>query len=116
MIGSEGAITRIEMGVLAETWNSARHPVRGPVHHAREWHTRRAEQPYRLGRVDQPCIWRLRARQDGRLAQALAELLRQPADAGLRSTHVERTRRHGAMIERAEHELVGVALPDDIDV
>ena len=40
--------------------------------------------------VDQPRVGRLRALEDGLLAEALAELLREPAHAGRRAADVER--------------------------
>jgi hypothetical protein len=48
MIGSEGAITCIEMGVLAKARHAAGDPVGGPVDHACQRHARLSEQPDRF--------------------------------------------------------------------
>src|SRR4030081_997265 len=112
---SESAIARIVMCVLAEARQSARDPVRGPIDELDQRHAGITEQTRRLGGVDEPAFARLDAAEDWRLAQPLAEALRQPANAhGLRPADVERARRHRAMAERAQHHAVGVALPDHV--
>src|SRR5258708_17712729 len=116
MIGSEGAIACIEMCVLAEARHAARDPVGCPVDHACQRHVGLSEQPDRFRDVDQPGVGRFRALEDRILAEALAELIGEPTDAGRRAADVERARRHRTMIERAQDELVGVALPDHVDV
>src|SRR5262245_35635572 len=65
--GSECAITRIEMGVLAEARQSASDPIRLPVDQARERHAGIAEQPHGLGGVDEPSVGSLAAGEDRRL-------------------------------------------------
>src|SRR5215472_18705233 len=84
--GSEDAIADIIMGVLAEARHAARDPVRRPIDELLEGHTRRAEEPPRLGGVDEPSIGRFGADKVRLLAQPFAERFREPADAhGFRS-------------------------------
>ena len=92
-------------------------PVRGPIDEPHQRHAGITEQPHRLGGVDEPAVGGLDAGEDRPLAQALPEGFRQPAHAhGLRAADIERARRHRAMTERAQHHVVGVALPDHVDV
>src|SRR5262245_7883038 len=115
--GSEVAMARIVMGVLAEARHAACDPVRGPIDELAERHARVTEEPRRLGGIDEPGVGRFDAGEDRRFAQALPEGLRQGADAHrLRPADVERARGHGAMAERAQHHGIGIALPDHVDV
>src|SRR5215831_3101546 len=115
--GSEVAMAGIVMRVLAEARHAARDPVRGPIDERAERHARITEEPRRLGGIDEPSLGGFDAGEDRRFAQALSEGLRQGADAHrLRSADVERARRHRAMAEGAQHHVIGVALPDDVDV
>src|SRR5687767_5529076 len=98
MIGSEDAITRIEMRILAETRHATRDPVGGPVEHALDRHARRSKQPHRLRGIDQPRVGRFRALKDGLLPQSLSELLGEPTNADRWATDVKRARRHGTVI------------------
>src|SRR6478609_1008706 len=76
---SEIAIARIVMSVLAEAWQAAADPVRGPVHQCQQRHARITEQPGRLGGVDEPALGRFDAGENRRLAQALPQRFCQPA-------------------------------------
>src|SRR5689334_21432660 len=80
-IRSEVAIARIVMSVFAEARHAARDPFRGPVDELDQRHARIAEQPHRLGGIDQPGFARLRPSEHRRLAEPLTEGLREPADA-----------------------------------
>src|SRR5262249_55302010 len=75
--GSEVAMARIVMGVLAEAWHAACDPVCGPIDELAERHARVTEQAPRLGGIDEPSVGRFDAGEDRRFAQALPEGLRQ---------------------------------------
>src|SRR5258705_13774934 len=67
--GSEVAMTRVVMGVLAEARHAACDPVRGPIDELAERHARITEQTRRLGGVHEPAIGRFDAGDDRRFAQ-----------------------------------------------
>src|SRR3954451_13564794 len=114
---SEVAIARTVVSVLAEAWQPAADPVRGPIDEGHQRYAWITEQPRRLGGVDEPAFGGFDASENRRLAQALPERFCQPAHAhGLRAADIERARRHGAMTQRAQHYGIGIALPDDVDV
>src|SRR6059058_3572870 len=115
--GSEDAIADIIMGVLAEGRHAARDPVRRPIDELAERNARRAEQPPRLGGVDEQGVGRFDADKVRLLAQTFAERFCEPADAHrLRPADIERARRHGAVAERPQHHAIGIALPDHVDM
>src|SRR5262249_5649573 len=103
MTGSEGAIAGIEVGVLAEARQTARHPVGGPVDHPVERNARLAKQPDRLLDVDQPGVGRFASFEHRLAPEPLAELLRDRPHAGYPTANVERTGWRRALAERAQH-------------
>src|SRR3954471_3838176 len=114
---SEVAIARIVVSVLAEARQPAGGAVRGPIDQGQQRHARITEQSRRLGGVDQPALGGFDAGENRWLAQALPERFSKPAHAhGLRAADIERARRHGAMTQRAQHNGIGIALPDDVDM
>src|SRR5215475_4227878 len=66
--GSEVAMARIVMGVLAEARHAACDPVRGPIDKLAERHARVTEEPRRLGGIDEPGVGRLDAGEERRFA------------------------------------------------
>src|SRR6478609_3152966 len=114
---SKVAIARIVMSVLAEAWQAAADPVRGPIDQGQQRYAWITEQPRRLGGVDQPAFGGFDAGENRRLAEAMPERFCQPAHAHrLRAADIERARRHGAMAQRTQHHGIGIALPDHVDV
>src|SRR5262249_59015120 len=66
--GSEVAMARIVMGVLAEARHAACDPVRGPIDELAERHARVTEEPRRLGGIGEPGLCPFRAREDRRVS------------------------------------------------
>src|SRR5262245_23734207 len=101
---SEIAIAGVVMGFFAQARHSAADPIGGPVDELDQWHARIAEQPRRLGRVDEPCFGRFAPDEERLLSQALPEAFGQPAHAdGLGTADIERTRGHRAMAKGPQH-------------
>src|SRR5436309_12974394 len=100
------------MGVLAEGRHAARDPVRRPIDELAERHARWAEQPPRLGGVDEPSIGRFDADKVRLLAQTSAERFCEPAYAHrLGPADIERACRHGSVAARLTHHATRNACP-----
>src|SRR5213083_1600218 len=105
------AVTRLEVGRLAEVGQAARDPVRLPVEHRGERHARRAKQTLRRAGVDQPGGGRFLAGDHGLLAKALAEFLSQRAHAhDVGSADVDRQGRRSEVCEEPQRMLVSIAM------
>src|SRR5881227_2694896 len=73
------AVTRLEVGRLAEVRQAARDPVGLPIKDGGERHAGRAEKALRGGRVHEPGAGRLLAGDVRSSAEAFAEFLRERA-------------------------------------
>src|SRR5690349_13934072 len=110
------AVTRLEVGRLAEVRHAARDPVGLPVEHRRERHVRRSKKPLRFARVNEPGGWRFRTGDDRLPAEALAEFGGERAHAEhLGSAYVDGRGRRRAMREQAQRLLVRITLPEHVD-
>src|SRR5580704_10736544 len=105
------------MGFFSKTRHAAAHPVRDPIDHAPQWYSRIPKKPQRFARIGKPSHGGFSANQAWRLAKPLAECLGERPNADyFRTTHIERLSRGRAMAESAQDHVIGITLPNDVDV